>query len=301
MQLLATLLIAFSLIFSARAQAQNWVEVFNPVQVLTLNLELDPVHWDTIRHDTTNELEFPAQFWAHGEETPLLVSVRRKSSRALPSETSPIKVGLKVDLNEYVSGQTWRGLTKLSLENGGDKDPISEGFAWNLHEMATGDGFYPTGYHPGQAAWVRLVVNGQYIGLYTSVEERDSQFLRNRGLPRGTTSMGERRSWLYEIDDRGAGSFELEDGSLPHGPTWTKLCYAPFTVGNKKNPPCATPNDATLAIELPELIDMSVMLTQAAVEPSLPMAMRYSRMEKTSAISILIPSSPSMPVAKDCI
>ena len=219
MRYLTVLLIALSLIIPVPVRAQTWVDVFYPFQVLSLNLEMEQIDWDTIRHDTTNEIEVPALFWAAAEEsTKLLVSVRRKSSRALPSEANPIKVGLKVDINEFVSGQQWRGLAKLSLENGADTDPVSEGFAWNLHEMATGPGFYQDGYHPGLAAWVRLFVNGQLIGLYINVEERDSQFLRNRVMPRGTTSDGVRRSWLYEIDDLGAGSFALEDGRSPSWP-----------------------------------------------------------------------------------
>ena len=43
--------------------------------------------------------------WAPDGETTILVSVRRKSSRALPSEADPIKVGLKIDINEFVDGQ----------------------------------------------------------------------------------------------------------------------------------------------------------------------------------------------------
>jgi hypothetical protein len=79
------------------ANAQAWPDVFNPFQILTLNLELAEQDWDTIRHDTTNEIEVPALFWADGEPS-ILVSVRRKSSRALPSEADPIKVGLKIDI-----------------------------------------------------------------------------------------------------------------------------------------------------------------------------------------------------------
>ncbi|HEX9665057.1 MAG TPA: CotH kinase family protein [Thermodesulfobacteriota bacterium] len=286
MRYLAILLIALSLIAPVPAWAQTWVDVFNPFQVLTLNLEMEQTDWDTIRHDTTNEIEVPALFWANGEEdAKLLVSVRRKSSRALPSEADPIKVGYKVDINEFVSGQRWRSLTKLSLENGADTDPVSEGLAWNLHEMATGPGFYPSDYHAGLAAWVRLVINGQYVGVYINVEERDSQFLRNRALPRGTTSEGVRRSWLYEIDDLGAGSFELEDGDLPHSPAWTALCYAPFTVGTKKNPPCPTPDDVTLGTELPDLIDMQIMLRRGPLMPSPRTATRCSPTARTSGTS----------------
>jgi hypothetical protein len=40
--------------------------------------------WDVVRHDTTNSIVLPAWFASDGEG-PVLVGVRRKSSRALPS------------------------------------------------------------------------------------------------------------------------------------------------------------------------------------------------------------------------
>lgn len=116
-------IVVLSAVAAIPAQAQVWVDVYNPTQVLTLDLTIDAQDWDTIRHDLTNEIEVPAQFWADGgPEPPLLVSVRRKWSRALPSESNPHKVSIKIDVNEFVDGQTWRGLTKLSLENGADTD-----------------------------------------------------------------------------------------------------------------------------------------------------------------------------------
>ena len=48
----------------AQAQAQDWPAPFDPTQVLTLGLEMAPSDWDTIRHDTTNEIEVPAMFRA---------------------------------------------------------------------------------------------------------------------------------------------------------------------------------------------------------------------------------------------
>ncbi|MHC4064476.1 MAG: hypothetical protein ACYSUI_08240, partial [Planctomycetota bacterium] len=96
-------------------QAQDWPAVFDPYQMLTLNLQLDPADWDTIRHDVTYEIEKQALFWADGE-APLLVGLRRKSAFALPSENDPQKVSLKVDINEFVTGQKWHSLTKVSLE-----------------------------------------------------------------------------------------------------------------------------------------------------------------------------------------
>jgi hypothetical protein len=84
-----SVLVTIFLIAAPGALAQAWPDVFNPFQILTLNLQLAEQDWDTIRHDLTNEIGVPAQFWADGE-SPILVSVRRKSSRALPSEADSI-------------------------------------------------------------------------------------------------------------------------------------------------------------------------------------------------------------------
>src|SRR5687767_4636273 len=248
----SALLTVFVLAVSG-ANAQAWPDVFNPFQILTLNLQLSDQDWDTIRHDSKNEIEVPATFWADGE-TPILVSVRRKSSRALPSEANPIKVGLKVDINELVDGQKWRGLTKVSLENGTDSGVVQEGLAWNLHRLASGS----YGYQAAFASWVQLRVNGQLIGVFVNAEQRDKQMLRNRGL------WVDDETWIFDQDDIGVPEIEEGDG---FSPTYDLLCYVPFRVASKKgSDTCATPTDAELATQLPLLINMPGMLTQGAVD-----------------------------------
>lgn len=235
------------------ANAQAWPDVFNPFQILTLNLQLADQDWDTIRHDTTNEIEVPAWFWADGE-TPILVSVRRKSSRALPSEANPIKIGLKIDINELVDGQKWRDLTKVSLENGADSGVLQEGLAWNLHRLASGS----YGYQAAYASWVQLRVNGQLIGVFVNAEQRDKQMLRNRGL------WIDDETWIFDQDDIGVPEIEEGDG---FSPTYDLLCYVPFRVeGKKSSGACPTPTDVELANQLPLLINMQGMLTQGAVD-----------------------------------
>ena len=233
----------------------SWPGVFDPFTVLSLHIEMNDNDWDTIRRDGTNTIEVPAQFHAEGE-APIGVTVRRKSSRALPSESNPVKIGMKV---KTVSG-LWHGVSTLSLENGGDSGPVAEGVAWNLHELASVDGFYGAGYHPALASWVRVYLNGDYIGLYVNAEQRNKQFLRNRF---GTTS----GKWLYEIDN--ADTWELEAGD-PHSPTWNALCYAPFNQtiysGKKATGGCPMPSDAELEVLLNQYIEMQAMLTQGAID-----------------------------------
>lgn len=182
---------------SSSVQAQGWPDVFDPNQFRTLNLTMSAAAWETIRFDLTFDIEVSAQFWADAE-SPITVAVRRKSADALPNESDPFKISLKIDINELVPGQEWHGLRKLSLENGDDVDVLAEGMACNLHSMATD----PVGYTYADPAyyanWVVLNVNGVNRGVYVNHEQRDKQFMKNRGLYISSAT------WLYKS---GAGGF----------------------------------------------------------------------------------------------
>lgn len=234
----------------------DWPELYDPFTLPTLYLELTQADWDTIRFDLTFDVEVPASFWAAGE-TPILVSVRRKSSVALPSEVDPVKVGLKIDINEYVD-QVWHGVKKLSLENGGDGSVVTEGFAWMLHRRAAHLVEY--GYRPGLAHWVELHIglsddgseDDVSVGVYTDVEQLEKQFLVNRGLFAGDAT------WLYEVDDIGGWALEVGD---PHSPTFETLCYEPFEAAS-----CAAPDAATLAAEVAAAVNVPALFAQGATD-----------------------------------
>ncbi|MCH8165233.1 MAG: CotH kinase family protein [Planctomycetes bacterium] len=243
-----------------RVDHLDWPAVFDPLQVLTVNLQLDPIAWDTIRHDLTFLIEVPALFWQDGDK-PINVTVRRKSSSALPSEADPQKVALKIDINDLVSGQKWHQLTKLSLETGDQVGLIVEGMAWNLHRAATSVPF-GYGYDAAYGSWVRLNVNGVYNGLFVNAEQRNKQALRNRGLYTPVTAD---ETWLYKAT--GQNEIEVKVG-IPHSPTFEALCYSPFfatlTEGDAAQE-CPTPGNPTLAVDLPTFINMQGFLTMAAV------------------------------------
>ena len=131
----------------AAAQVLDWPLVFDPTVVHHLNLSTmapadttcvgpeDPTSWTAIQQDTTFLVELPALFWADGEEgSKLCVSLRQKSNTPLGDPLDP-KIALKIDFNQLVPGQRWHLLRKLSLENGDDKDPVSEGIAWQLQRL----------------------------------------------------------------------------------------------------------------------------------------------------------------------
>ena len=208
----------------------------------------------------------PAFFWADGED-PLLVTVRRKSADPLNNGGGFIKVSLKIDVNALVNGQKWRDLIKLSLENGDDQDVLSEGVAWQLHRFASGPEGY--GYSAGMMAWVRLIINGVDTGVYVNVEQRNKQFLRNRGLYTPD------ETWLYKVGDN--DSLELKVGT-GESPAVGALCYPPF---RPPSPECPPPDAATLAVELPQWIDMRGMMALATVNTYTGNPTRFSRTART--------------------
>ena len=227
-----------------------WPEIFDEDRVLHMELTMTHGNWVQVQGDTSFSIEVPALFGLAGER-PIVVSVRRKSSDALQNGTSFAKIGLKIDINELVQGQTWHGLKKLSLENGDDEDVVTEGLAWAMHEMA----YAPEGYsyQPGLANWATLMVNGTYIGLYLNVEQRDKRFLKNRQIWTAD------ETWLYKLGDIYSNDLKAGNGESP---THAFFCYDPF---QRPRGNCPTPGVAALEQELKAYIDMQGMLTMGAV------------------------------------
>ena len=88
---------------TVKVNAQEWPEIFDPFALRTLYLEMSSGDWATIQNDETFDVELPAMFWME-EDTPIQISVRRKSAEPLNSGNGFTKVSLKLDINEYVTG-----------------------------------------------------------------------------------------------------------------------------------------------------------------------------------------------------
>jgi CotH kinase protein len=246
-----TIVATLVMLIGGPVHGQGWPEIFDPLVLRTLNLQMSEQDWQTIQNDETFDIEVPTLLWLDGE-APILVSIRRKSADPLTSAPGYAKVSYKIDINELVSGQNWHGLRAVSLDNGDDQDVVSEGLTWYLHRQASGPEGY--GYDAGLASWVRLVINGVDTGVYVNAEQRDKRFLENRGL------WVEDETWLYEVED--LNGFELDEGGPEDSPTFIELCYAPFASPSS----CPTPDVATLAAEVPTLVDMQGLLALAAVD-----------------------------------
>jgi CotH kinase protein/Lamin Tail Domain len=174
------------------ALAQNCADLYNPNQVLTMHITIDPVVWNTVRNSCPGgycgsrpHVYYPATLRC-GSGTAIQVGIRRKNGLAVPSESDPQKIPLKIDIDEFVPEQRFHGKAKLSLENGQDDSLLSEGLSWLLFQKAQ--------VIAPKAAWVNVYVNGALKGLYVNVEDIDKEFLRDRGIDDG--------GFLFKVEDQ---------------------------------------------------------------------------------------------------
>ncbi len=98
------------------------------------------------------------------------VGVRFKGFTSYPFEGD--KKPFKLDFNEYVDGQRYDGLRKMNLNNGtGDPAFHRDVLCYKMMR--------DMGVKAPRTSWARVYVNGQYWGLYQTIEQVDKEFLKN--------------------------------------------------------------------------------------------------------------------------
>lgn len=128
--------------------------------------------YDTLYDSHANDPEdpyFPASFEADGVVIPG-IGVRFKGNSSF--EHSNVKKSFKLDFDAYDSEAHFLGMVKLNLNNG-FRDPSM------LREKLFLD--FASRFIPApRVAFVRLLVNGKYWGLFSAVEQVDDAFVRSR-------------------------------------------------------------------------------------------------------------------------
>lgn len=227
-------------------QATGCLGVYNPDQVLSYHIEMDPGDWSALLADTSYATFFPAQFRCE-DGAAITVGIRRKRSGGA------VKVGLKVDMNELVAGQSYQGLRKFSLENGVSegqstdgaeiRDYVAEYLSWRMMRLS--------GTITGRAALAKIYVNGDYLGVYVNVEQVDKRFLQAR--------LGDDTGWLYKKSGGVNDGFKTHETDGLTDPYEEYFCF--WQSGNA----CPVPSAEELAQTLPERLDIPQLLRYGAV------------------------------------
>ena len=155
-------------------------DLFDDSVLHEISLDIHPSDWRRLQDNFTSNTYYPASFQWRGM-TVDYIGIR---SRGLGSR-SATKPGLRVDFNQFQPGLEFLGLKSIVLDNL-TQDPSM------LRERLSLKMFRRMGIAAPRVAHAKLMLNGQYAGLYAIVESVDKGFLKR--------NLGEDSGYLYEYD-----------------------------------------------------------------------------------------------------
>ena len=162
-----SILIAFtSFIFSD----ESW-KVYDESELAIINITIDPedldwmYDWENVESDSIHPATVQFQN-AYLDETIDSVGFRLRGN----TSRNAAKKSFKIDFNYFISGRDFYDVEKLNL-NGEHNDPsiIRSKLCWDFYQ--------DIGMASSRASHTLLYINGDYFGLYISVEHIDDSFL----------------------------------------------------------------------------------------------------------------------------
>lgn len=183
-------------------QALEYEKYFDSENVTTVSIMIDEADWNDILENPLAEEFHVADIEINGDFYSG-IGIRTKGMTSLSSvaASDSDRYSFKIQADEYVSGQSFSGLSEFVL-NGHYQDPtyMKEFLSYELMEE--------TGVAAPLHAYAAVYINGEYWGLYLMVEAVEEDFaLRNFGADYGE---------LYKPDTREMNGDETPGETLPH-------------------------------------------------------------------------------------
>lgn len=155
--------------------------IFDPSRVIEIAIQIPADDWNQLRKQSRD----PGKVFSGSTENPFTyfkadltidgvaipsVGLRKKGFLGSLDDRFP---SFKVKFDEYVTQSPIRGLDGLTLNNNKQDSSLTSQFlAYQLFNAA--------GVHAPRCAFVRVTVNGQYLGIYSNVESISKPFLGRR-------------------------------------------------------------------------------------------------------------------------
>lgn len=213
----------FPNIMSIQAQGRTALymeELFDSSVISQIEIEVAEEVWQEMLDNALEEEYISCTLTINGE-TYREVGIRPKgnSSLTMVSRSDSDRYSFKIKMDEYVSGQSYYGLTKFVVNNcQGDSTYMKEILSYDLMEYM--------GVVTPCRGYARISVNGEPVGLYLAVETLEEEFLaRNFGTDYGNLykpeTMNMNDGMAGKMDGRGdrdangmAGIDENVDGQI---------------------------------------------------------------------------------------
>jgi len=161
----------FILLITVNAFSQldeSW-KLYDDSQVARVDVTIDPEAITWLYQNEQSDSEFVASVHfqnANINETVDSIGFRLRGNTSRNAQ----KKSFKISFNTFVSGREFYGVDKLNL-NGEHNDPSI------VRSKLCFDHFQTIGMKASRANHVEVYINGQYYGLYISVEHIDDEFL----------------------------------------------------------------------------------------------------------------------------
>ena len=152
------------------------------------DLKIVPAEWAKLERDPYSDQRHPAKLVVGGKEYSVAVRYRGEWARSWPKK--PLKVFLE-------KGQNLDGLQVLNL-NSNWRDPsfIREQLAYQIYAAC--------GVPAPRTRMVKLLVNGQFHGVFLEVEQPAKAFLERSKLPGATIYKASSHEWGSDQRDLGS-------------------------------------------------------------------------------------------------
>jgi len=151
------------------AQDESW-KLYDDSHIARVDIAIDPDTLEWIYNNVESDLEHYAvchfqNNWIN--ETVDSIGFRLRGNTSRYSQ----KKSFKISFNTFIQGKEFYGVDKLNL-NGEHNDPSI------VRSKLSFDHFKTIGMIASRANHVEVYINGQYYGLYISVEHIDDEFLK---------------------------------------------------------------------------------------------------------------------------
>jgi len=156
--------------------------------LLKIELTMKPTAWDKVRWQKREQVEGKWKGFTYQKGDIRIngtliesVGIRKKGFIGSISAQRP---ALKIKLHEYVKGQSFAGIKRLTLNNNlQDKSQIRQYLSYKWFRRA--------GIAAPRCNFARVYVNGKYLGIYSNVEPVRKSLLRDQlGSDKGTLYEG---------------------------------------------------------------------------------------------------------------
>ena len=176
------------LVAGGGARAQTADQFFDNTVVHEIRIQINPSDWQRLKNNFRDNTYYPCAFTWRGVNVPN-IGIRSSGAGSRTAE----KPSMRVDFDRFEEDQRFLGLRSVKLDSN-TQDPTE------IRERITFAFFQRMGLPASRETHARVLLNGQYLGLYLVAESVDKDYLRR--------NFAEEDGYLYEYNYAAPWHFE---------------------------------------------------------------------------------------------